>query len=704
MRKKIKKEYLQLGIVAWISIVIFLLLYGIDIINPTYDAWLLRDINADRYQSYLGWKAFRTSDWTFPIGLYRALSFPYYQSIIFTDSIPLFAILFKILSPILPETFQYFGLWGLCCFILQGTISAKLISKYSNNMMIIIFGSILMLLSPIMLRRMFDHNALAGQWIILLSITAFIFYKEYFFKQSRGIYFWAFIASIASLIHLYFLAMCGILLLGYMLYDFLHNESWKRIFSYLFIYLLSAIVTVFILGGLSVKVLESASIAGLGFFSFNLNGLINPMDWSVFLKNLPIYAEGQYDGFGYLGLGIIILILCSFYCRFQSFKLYELQRYKKELITVLLISVITIFFSISNSISFGNKLLLYIPLPDILEKIWGIFRCTGRIMWVLIYILVLSAIIIDVNKEKSYLKVGLLIFCLIIQVYDIHSILLTIHNQYVLKIEKNCLLDDEIWQEVALEQEIQHIVLASDFNNGEKMLFGNYAIDYGKDINDSYFARNCNKEMIEQNIKETLNKGEKSYIYIVFEADRKKIDVEGMNYYYTNKYIIGSFSDYDNWLSMEELKEVICPITQYEEGKKIFFASDNRNCEKYVLNGISNNEMSFAWTNGNVLEIRFTLDKNLRETDARKINAYFDVKKVYNEMQQISVLVNNKTVYYTILHDGDNLEFEFDIPEDNNIEMEIQFPDAISPKEMGISEDKRKLAIALFSAEFNYTE
>lgn len=41
-------------------------------------------------------------------------------SVLYTDSIPLFAIFFKALSPLLPETFQYFGLFGLMCYMLNG--------------------------------------------------------------------------------------------------------------------------------------------------------------------------------------------------------------------------------------------------------------------------------------------------------------------------------------------------------------------------------------------------------------------------------------------------------------------------------------------------------------------------------------------------------------------------------------------------------
>ena len=52
---------------------------------------------------------------------------------IFTDNIPLFAILFKILKPIIYENFQYISLWIFLCFFFQIFISFKLIEKITKD-------------------------------------------------------------------------------------------------------------------------------------------------------------------------------------------------------------------------------------------------------------------------------------------------------------------------------------------------------------------------------------------------------------------------------------------------------------------------------------------------------------------------------------------------------------------------------------------
>ena len=172
LNNKTLKLYL---IIAVLSSLIFCGIYGIKVLDPTYIDWLLT--GGDLTQHYLGWDAYRSSDWHFPIGMVDTLAYPYYTSIIFTDSIPILAVFFKILSPILPSDFQYFGFWGISCFILQGILTARIIKKYTPSSIIVVIVSCLFTLTPVMILRMYAHTALAGQWILLLSLET-IFNKE----------------------------------------------------------------------------------------------------------------------------------------------------------------------------------------------------------------------------------------------------------------------------------------------------------------------------------------------------------------------------------------------------------------------------------------------------------------------------------------------------------------------------------------------
>ncbi|MDO9121584.1 MAG: DUF6311 domain-containing protein, partial [Anaerolineaceae bacterium] len=76
----------------------FLLLYESAPLYPTNVGWIY-SAGGDTFQHQLGWEWFRQEPWRFPLGRIDAYGFPYGTTIVFMDSIPLFAIFFKILSP-----------------------------------------------------------------------------------------------------------------------------------------------------------------------------------------------------------------------------------------------------------------------------------------------------------------------------------------------------------------------------------------------------------------------------------------------------------------------------------------------------------------------------------------------------------------------------------------------------------------------------
>ena len=72
-------------------------------------------------------------------------------------------------------------------------------------------GSLLFVLSPMVMARSFYHPALAGQWIILLGFIIII--NTLRFKRMTSLMLiWVLVMSLAVLIHPYFLPMMGVLM------------------------------------------------------------------------------------------------------------------------------------------------------------------------------------------------------------------------------------------------------------------------------------------------------------------------------------------------------------------------------------------------------------------------------------------------------------------------------------------------------------
>ena len=73
----------------------------------------------DMVQDLVSWNFFNDDIWRFPIGMNPNYGLDIGNSIVFTGSIAVFAILFKLINFTLPENFHYFNLWFFICFFIS---------------------------------------------------------------------------------------------------------------------------------------------------------------------------------------------------------------------------------------------------------------------------------------------------------------------------------------------------------------------------------------------------------------------------------------------------------------------------------------------------------------------------------------------------------------------------------------------------------
>lgn len=550
-KKKLDDTIMYCGIII-ISILIFISLYGIKVLNPVYVDWLLS--GGDLSQHYLGWVAFRKSTWSFPIGLFDYLSFPNLTSIIFTDSIPIFAILFKILSPILPANFQYFGLWGIMSYTLQGIFAAKIIKKYTDSRIAIIFMSGMVILTPSMINRMFVHTALGGQWLILYSLSLLFNRKDY--RSKRKIYLHILLLSILTAsIHLYFVLMNGIIIVGICLLELLETKRWHRFFAIVFEYIIIIFVIVGLLGGFSSGM--NPSIGGLGIFNFNLNGFYNAQGWSCILDDLPVISEYQgSEGFSYLGLGVILLQLLGIVAlAFSNDRRSIIRNNWKIVLSLLLIFITAIIVALSPEITIGNVILLQLKLPDFIINIWSIFRASGRIVWIDIYIIEIVSFIIFskiVNKKNILMPVIIILF--IIQIYDIHLVIINKHNQFAKETEYiSELKNEKFWDNIACENKIEHIFFYSVPDLDTLYSIVNWSLENDITVNNFYFAR-TNDVAINNSLSLKLKELPNDCMFIFPENVAMNCKNYKLHYYKIDNMIIGvvdKIEGYDEIVSWE---------------------------------------------------------------------------------------------------------------------------------------------------------
>lgn len=506
-------------IAALLGGIAFVLIYGIKILNPLYTDWLLT--GGDPSQHYLGWEFFRRSSWYFPFGLTDQLAYPLKTSVIYTDSIPIFAVFFKLFRSILPQQFQYFGIWGLLCFVLQGYYAAKILGERSSSKTVILVGSVFFIVSPIMVFRMYYHTALAAHWLILLAIYFYSKHEKEYRDIFKPVMQWGILGILIGSIHLYFVPMCGAILLGYILCSIWKERKVRIRFFYPGIsFSVGLFLTIYLLGGFSSG--ADTGTNNLGLFSFNLNAFLNPMSYSTLLKNTslwnwPFYTQGQYEGFSYLGMGIILLCACGIVLMVKN--IFRRRKPSVYQVMTVLMSIGLIALAVSPTITWNDKLLLQLPYSSTIYKYWGIFGSCGRMAWPVVYFLMIFGITSIDNmkwKRKEISCVVLILACLV-QVVDLSGQLYKRHENYGEKVVYQSPLAGTAWDDIISSGEYKHVVwVTHNVDHDDVIQVAVYAMKNDMTMGNFYFARGIDKRDI---IEEQLQNTSEDCVYVFLKSD-----------------------------------------------------------------------------------------------------------------------------------------------------------------------------------------
>lgn len=528
----------------FLSLTIFGLIYGYDILNPTYDAWIFKDGYHDIIQHYMGWLFYRQSPWHFPIGLIDNLAYPYQFSVIYTDSIPILAVFFKSISFLLPDTFQYFGLWGIVCLFLSSFFSSLIIFKLTKNIYYSLLCSLFFILAPVMHMRMFGHHALSSHWILLAGLYICVIKNELTRWQFRVS--WCVLFGISICVHAYFVPMLGFLLLGCVISNFLKDKKLSFLLD-LILPILSVLFIMWILGAFSFG--GSKSAGGFGYYSANLNTLFYSAPISIFAPNIPnglisyifnlSIMPGQYEGYGYLGLGILVL---SGICLLLLFKNIKNIKIKIDYLIIIFILLLSFFYALSNNIYFNETKLLSIVLNPSLEQFFSTFRASGRFIWLLDYsLLIIIFYFIYKNFKKSVLV--LVFACLCLQCYDLKDFFIRF------KKESNMIYQNDFLSKLPKGKNI--VICDSPFLSNIDEMFdysknifnlAYYAYRNSTSINDFYIARKNEKKILEYKIliQSELNMGKlRDDAIYVFTTDYYKNYDSVLDFKNINGYMFG---------------------------------------------------------------------------------------------------------------------------------------------------------------------
>lgn len=630
-----KRIWLTCVIAGLIAGLLFALMYGFGIINPLNTAWVINP-DKDIYQAYLGWRAFRISDWRFPWGLYDYFSYPETNSIIFTDSIPGLAIFFKLFRDFLPEDFQYFGMWTAFCYFMNAALAARILHRHTDSQAAAVIGAVFFAFVPALLLRTTVHAALTCQWLVILALTSLFFYRERYRRPLPAMLFWLLMGIMAASVHMYFVLICGIVLGGYCLCSIVDRKNGWNALRCLIAYIGSALLVIALLGGFSTG-METERISDLGYgeYSFNLNSFWNARDkdpkgiLSLF-RRLPWVDEArQAEGFSYLGLGMLLMILivvvlliwrllCGsslFYHPVAGSDLTygsaynnrrgisrrrksadEEDRYAYETagydpcgddyedggadrlhrgaaapednetaesgyVTVTerwkaekqrlagspiaglvagfsFAGLMSLLVAASNVISFNDKVIFSYPLPRFILHIMETFRSSGRVSWVLMYMIMLFALILTLRMHPAHVSVALLSVLLVIQGGE-----QLLDGRVEPVVVPEGIVEAEfgktaVGRALADDDGITHLIISIQMEAQDYYYFGKYAVDHGLTLNDFWFARPAH-EKASKKAEVLLETPPEDTAFVFFSIQSTAFDQYKLYFYDAGKYAIG---------------------------------------------------------------------------------------------------------------------------------------------------------------------
>lgn len=678
---------LLLGVLA------FFCLIGPQVLDPENIAWLEL---GDTATHYLGWDFFRHSPWTFPLGLNPFYGLELGNSVIFSDSNPLLALLFKPFNAWLPDTFQYFGIWLLACFVLQAWFGWKLLGLMSDHPAIRLLGAGLLMFSPAMFLRMGAHLSLAGHFLILAAL-----YLALVPGLHRRRLAWGALLAVTAMVHAYLLAMVALIWVADLLGKWSSQQLTRRQ-SLIEGVLLFVVVSLCCWQAGYFAIVDGAKSGGFGLYRMNLLSPVDPAGWSLILPNLP-QASGDYEGFNYLGLGVLLLIPMALIAWLRNSQPLKHALSSRPWLLLALLGLWV--FALSNQIGIGAHTFSY-PLPKFILNLANIFRASGRMFWPVAYALILMVIFLLVRGYRPRTVIALLALALSVQVIDMRNGWMGMRQGKMLPPSSTWAspMQDPFWASAATQYANLRSLMPQ--NQPERwQVLADFAATHGMKTDAVYLGRMSSGplELAQEKTRRMLESGhyDADSLYIldddVLAAAAKTIN-----------------SDTDLLTRVDGLV-VLAPgwkrcaqcLPMHDDGRQMALTplthpgqvQTFNHSSRQMTHGWSTPESWGTWSEGRQAQIVLRITPEARSV---VIDAMAFILPQH-PAQRVIVSLNGEQVLSARLTQaqGNHLQIPISaairqrLAVDDQVTIELQLPDAISPQQLGLNDDARVMGLGL---------
>lgn len=406
---RLRLDWLTPGLCVWLGglmgLATYLLTFPLGAVFSGADAF---GFEPDQMQHISTIRYFAWDEWRWPLFLAQPMAAPEGSIIVFSDGLPLYSLLVRLLRGIVfwPDS-NFLGLWLAFCYALQGVAAvAALRMAGARRPAVLLLGAVFALTLPSFVLR-FSHTPLCTQGVILLGLGLY-FYGRRSGEGTRALLWGLLLCWVTLLINAYLYVMVSALF-GALLLATVADRTVKPLRAAVLLALhLGLSLAIMAAGGYLAE--QGTAGSGFGYYSWNPLSLLVPQE-SFLFPGLPLVDStgGQYEGFSYLGLGLLSAVLASLFAARQG----TLRAARRHWPLLLAVGAL-LLLALSNKVWFGAWLLLDLGEPP---RVLGALRSSGRMVWVLLYLLIVAVLL---TLPRRWGRAGIAVLCAsaLLQVLD----------------------------------------------------------------------------------------------------------------------------------------------------------------------------------------------------------------------------------------------------------------------------------------------
>jgi hypothetical protein len=681
----------------------FCLTTGGTILRTDNIRWLMA---SDPAMNLIGWMFFRNAPiFQQPFGANWQYGMELSSSTVYSDSISILAFPFKLIKAWLPEQFQYFGLWIFISYLLQGFFAWKLLGRLTKDKdgpWRRTAATAFFLIAPMFVWRIHWHLALGSHWLIL---AAFYLY----FSSGLRAGSWIILLIVASLVTPIILAMDLIIFGAALARQYFNSEL--RLGTAIKTVAVALLLLLFVMWEAGYFMVSDVGSTGFGAYRTSLLGFVDPAvgelkgqnSWSYLLPDQP-QSYGNYEGFCFLGTGMIILAIVT--C--GGILLSGIREIKwKPLWPIILLFAFSVLFALSNNVGIGPNILVHYNVPFVIERLISPFRASGRFIWLAYYLLMAGILVYVLKKFSRTTAVALLCACLVLQIADSWKAF----KQNLAAYEYNyqpVLLGSTFWQTAAQKySRILYIPPAYATTNFVQLCY--FAASHHLPISLCRYGRTDEQKLVTtrlQALEEIQRNGFDQRALYVFES--APVWVRELPFMRTG-----------DWAGTEDGYRIVAPdwsaearqatqalvheaLPKYNFGTQLHFGPNDEGLH-YLANGWAPPEEWGVWSDGDESLLTLQLAKEPVADAVLEMDGFAFINPK-SRRQVIEVAINSKKVgefaYSADEHPGlrsIRVPREALAGRDGIVEIKLRYSDADSPARMGLYLDPRIVALGLRS-------